>query len=106
MTIYYVDTSAFLAILDAGDKNHIRAKAQWTKLILAQATLVCSDYVLVETLALIQHRLGLAAVRVFHEDIFPLLTIEWVDESTYRAGITAVLHRCKEETFSCGLHQF
>ena len=91
MTIYYVDTSAFLAILDADDKNHIRAKAQWTKLILAQATLVCSDYVLVETLALIQHRLGLAAVRVFHEDIFPLLTIEWVDESTYRAGITAVL---------------
>lgn len=88
---YYIDTSAFLAILDADDKNHLKAKRQWTELILQEATLVCSDYVLVESFALIQHRLGLAAVRVFHEDIFPLLTIEWVDDSTYRAGAAGVL---------------
>ena len=89
--ICYVDTSAFLATLDADDKDHIGAKQQWIDLILAKATLVCSDYVLLETLALVQHRIGLAAVRVFHEDIFPLLTVEWVDESTYRAGIASVL---------------
>jgi len=53
--------------------------------------LVCSDYILVESFALIQHRLGLAAVRVFHEDIFPLLTIEWVDELIYRPGAAGVL---------------
>ncbi len=89
--ICYVDTSAFLATLIADDKNHVAAKKQWTELVLAEATLVCSDYVLLETLALIQHRIGLAAVRIFHEDIFPMLTIEWVDEMTYRAGMASIL---------------
>lgn len=93
----YVDTSAFLATLSADDENHISAKQQWTELILAEATLVCSDYVLLESLALIQHRIGLAAVRVFHEDIFPLLSIEWVDESTYRAGIASVLTAARRD---------
>ncbi len=95
--IYYVDTSAFLAILDADDRNHITAKQQWIDLVLAEATLVCSDYILVESLALIQHRLGLAAARIFHEDIFPLLTIEWVDESTYRAGIASMLTAARRD---------
>ena len=95
--IYYVDTSAFLAILDTDDRNHIIAKQQWIDLVLAEATLVCSDYILVESLALIQHRMGLAAARVFHEDIFPLLTIEWVDESTYRAGIASMLTAARRE---------
>ena len=95
--ICYVDTSAFLATLSADDKNHISAKQQWTELILAEATLVCSDYVLLESLALIQHRIGLAAVRVFHEDIFPLLSIEWVDESTYRAGIASVFTAARRD---------
>jgi len=89
--IYYIDTSAILAILDGDDKYHIRAKRQWTELVLAEATLVCSDYVLVESLALIQNRIGLMAVKVFHEDIFPILTIHWTDESVYQAGIASVL---------------
>jgi len=93
----YVDTSAFLATLNADDKNHDRAKQQWTELILAEANLVCSDYVLLESLALIQHRIGLVAAKVFHEDIFPLLTIEWVDESTYRAGIASVLTAARRD---------
>ncbi len=95
--IYYVDTSAFLAILDADDRNHITAKQQWIDLVLAEATLVCSDYILVESLALTQHRMGLAAARIFHEDIFPLLTIEWVDESTYRAGIASMLTAARRD---------
>lgn len=95
--IYYIDTSALLAILDADDKYHIKAKRQWTNLVLADATLVCSDYVLVESLALIQHRIGLMAMKVFHEDIFPLLTIQWIDESVYQAGIASVLVAARRE---------
>lgn len=53
--------------------------------------MVCSDYVLVESLALIQHRIGLDAVKAFYENIFPLLTIEWIDESICNIGIASVL---------------
>jgi predicted nucleic acid-binding protein len=83
MTVF-IDTSAFLSILDADDENHPRAKVKWEDLISKKAILVCSNYILVETFALIQHRLGIEAVRAFHEDIVPLLTIEWVNESIHQ----------------------
>jgi predicted nucleic acid-binding protein len=42
-------------------------------------------------LALIQNRLGMAAVKAFEDNIVPLLRIEWVDESLHRAGVAAML---------------
>jgi len=87
----FVDTSAFYAVLDRDDQNHARAKPQWESLLRQGAMLASTGYVLVETLALLQHRLGLQAVRAFHDDIYPLLRIEWVDASLHEAGITGVL---------------
>ena len=87
----FIDTSAFLAILDADDKNHRKAKAKWTELISSEAILFSNNYVLVETLALVQHRLGMGAVRAFNDDILPLINVEWVDEAVHKAGINALL---------------
>ena len=87
----FIDTSAFLAILDADDRNHRRAKTTWIDMISSDAILFCSNYVLVETFALVQHRLGMEAVRTFNDDILPLINVEWVDEATHRAGINALL---------------
>ncbi len=89
--IVYIDTSALYAVLDADDENHERAKRVWTDLITQGAQLVCSNYVLVETFALVQHRLGVEALRTLQEDVLPILHVEWVDESSHRAGVTAVL---------------
>lgn len=50
-----------------------------------------NNYVLVETTALVQHRLGLAALRAFSHDIVPLLQVEWVSEAGHRAALEAVL---------------
>ena len=47
----YVDTSAFLAVIDADDAQHRQAALIWKALIENDETLVCSNYVLIETLA-------------------------------------------------------
>ncbi|HIE12636.1 MAG TPA: PIN domain-containing protein [Desulfotomaculum sp.] len=87
----YVDTSAFLAVLDADDEYHPQAKRVWEELLRAGVPLICSSYVLVETYALVQHRLGLEALKVFHEDIFPLLRVERVEETLHENAANAVL---------------
>ena len=86
-----MDTSAFLAVLDADDTEHERAKKMWERLITNDELMICSNYVLVETFALVQSRLGMEAVRAFQEDVCPLLRIEWIDESYHHAGVSSVL---------------
>ncbi len=87
----YVDTSAFLAVLDADDENHETAKKIWTDLLESREGIVCNSYVLVETYALMQHRLGMAAVSAFHEDVFPVLQLEWIDDSLHQQAANALL---------------
>ena len=87
----FVDTSALYAVLDADDQNHSRAGAQWAALLGERTPLVTTSYVLVESFALIQHRLGLPAVRAFQEDVYPLLRVEWTGARAHEAGVTAVL---------------
>ena len=95
--ITFVDTSAFLAVVDGGDRNHAKAARKWKDLVDGDATMVCTSYVLVETTALLQACFGLQAVRVFHEDLAPLLTIEWVEPELHQAGMTGVLTASRRE---------
>jgi predicted nucleic acid-binding protein len=87
----FIDTSAFYALLDRDDDNHRRAKDVWTNLLKNENTLIASNYVLVETFALIQHRLGMNAVRGFQNDILPLVNIEFVVPELHRSGVSALL---------------
>lgn len=93
----YVDTSAFFAVLDQRDANHSNAKRVWEGLLSEDKPLTCSNYVVVESFALLQRRLGMQAVRVFQEDVLPLVSIEWVDESVHLAGATAMLAATNRE---------
>jgi predicted nucleic acid-binding protein len=96
MTVF-VDTSAVYAVFDRDDSNHRAARAIWTRLVTEDATLVTTNYVLVETSALFQRRLGLAALRAFHEDIVPLLNVEWISEQMHIAGVAAVLAAARKK---------
>lgn len=87
----YIDTSAFLATLDADDLNHVTAKRIWCDLLTHNERLVCSSYVLLETYALIQKRLSWDALRTFHESIYRLLHVYWVDAHTHESAATATL---------------
>jgi len=86
----YIDTSAFYAIFDRADAHHSRAKKTWTRLVEAQETLVCNNYVLVETYALLQHRLGVMAV-VDLLKILPLIQIDWITAEQHRIATTSLL---------------
>jgi len=90
MTVFF-DTSAFLAILNKDDDNHKSAKKIWGDLVYSDNILITNNYVLVESFSLIQRRLGMESVRVFHEDVLPLINTEWVDKAIHEAGIGALL---------------
>lgn len=91
MTDCFVDTSALYAVLDADDANHHHARPVWEELLASDALLVTTNYVLVETFALLRNRLGLTAVRRFQEDVHPLLHVVWLEREAHEAGIEAVL---------------
>jgi predicted nucleic acid-binding protein len=96
MTVF-ADTSAFYAVLDGDDSNHDAATAKWEQLLEGNAILVTTGFVLVETLALVQHRLGSEAVRAFLEDVYPLLNVEWITETDFEAGAAGVLSAQRRE---------
>lgn len=90
MTIF-VDTSALLPILNRDDRDHPTALRIWKRLAAERAALLTSSYVLIESMALIQSRLGMEAVRDFEEAYVPLMRIVWVNEELHRLGVAALL---------------
>jgi predicted nucleic acid-binding protein len=89
--VIFVDTSAIFASLDEDDLNHQKAIETWNDVLKGENLLVTTNYILVESFAIIQRRLGMESVRIFQEDILPMMNIEWIDELTHEAGISAFL---------------
>jgi len=87
----FVDTSAILGGLNSADDWHDPATKAWEKFLAEATLLVTTNYVVVESLAVIQGRLGLPAVRAFLAEIVPNLRVEWVDEDTHRTASAALL---------------
>ena len=78
MKAVFVDTSAFLAALDKGDKYHTAAERRWRALSKSPSELWTTDYVRLESWSLIQRRLGAEAVMSFQDDWLPLCKIHEV----------------------------
>jgi predicted nucleic acid-binding protein len=74
----FIDTSAFLAALDKGDKFHPAAANKWSALARGKSELWTTDYVRLESWSLIQRRLGAEAVMAFQDDWLPLCKIHEV----------------------------
>lgn len=87
----FVDTSALLAVLDADDEFHPPARRIWEELLQRTEDLFCTSYVLVECFGLVQHRLGIEAVRVLVEDVLPVMRVHWVSPEEHQAGVSALL---------------
>jgi predicted nucleic acid-binding protein len=83
----YVDTSAFLALLVASDVRHREAARTFRTLQERRAPLVTTSYVLVETYALLDRRVGREATRRFRGEFEPLLDVVWVGREHHQAGL-------------------
>jgi predicted nucleic acid-binding protein len=87
----FVDTSALLAVLHGTDAHHARAARVWRALVERDVDLVSSNYVLIETTALLQSRFGLDAVRDLADTIVPLLRVAFVTEDVHASAVAALL---------------
>lgn len=80
----YVDSSAFYALLDRADPNHKEASYLWASLLEKNFTLITSNYVVAETMRLLQERIGFEAARVWHRDILGVLSVFWINENIHQ----------------------
>jgi predicted nucleic acid-binding protein len=85
--IVFADTSALYALLVRDDIMHVRARKCFSYFAEHGVQLLSSSYILVETIALLQRRIGLGAVLDFNTRIVPLLEILWVNREWYGRAI-------------------
>ena len=96
MTVF-VDTSALLALIDADEARHEDACLIWKRLLERDVPIATTNYVLVETYALTQHRLGSAAVRVLTDDLLPVVEVEWVGRELHEKAVSALIAARRRE---------
>ena len=86
----FIDTSALYALLDGDEHRHADMVAAWRIVTDNERVLFTSNYVLVETFALVQRRLGLEAVHGLADVFVPLLQPVWVDEELHAAAVASL----------------
>ena len=82
----FLDTSAIYALADRADPNHQQAVEQLAILLAQEERLLTHNYVLVESVALIQHRLGLPAALQLAGDA-ATFEMEWVTAQTHSLAL-------------------
>lgn len=85
-----LDTSALYAVFDGSDSHHTAVAQIWEQLVMSDASLYITNYVLLETIALLQRRLGARAVEALHDHVLPWVRVIWVDETLHREALAAL----------------
>lgn len=87
----FADTAGLFALLVRNDYMHIRAKENFAYFAENRIQLLTSSFVLVETNALLQRRIGLPPVHDLHSRILPLMEVIWVDNQWYVRAMQRLL---------------
>jgi predicted nucleic acid-binding protein len=85
--VIFLDTSAIYALADRGDSRHAEAKRHFQRLLADGETLLTHNYVLVESLALVQHRLGAAAAVKLVRSA-SAFEVVWVDSTLHGEAVS------------------
>ena len=89
----FFDTSAAFALLNSRDQFHGTALNTLQTIDTDGETLFTHNYVILETVALLQRRLGLAASVAFQRDAQTFLTLHWVTETDHERAVERWLER-------------
>lgn len=77
----FIDTSAIIAFIDADDEFHDEALKIYSTLLNERRHIFTSNYILLETIVILNNRIGIDAVRLFNNDIIPIFKVHFVDET-------------------------
>ncbi len=91
MTVF-VDTSALYALLVRTEVVHPSATELFQELVTREVRLVTTNYVLLESIALLQRRIGMSAVSDLHRAVVPLLDVRWVTEPLHDRAMHRLMH--------------
>lgn len=83
----FVDTSAFYALADRDDRSHQAAAEIFGRLRIDARQLATTNYVVIETAALLQRRLGQEAATRFLRDVVTLTDCIAIDSALHDAAI-------------------
>lgn len=83
----FVDTSALYALLVATEAENAAIAEAFTGALDAGRVLTTTNYVLIESAALLQSRFGVEAVYDLEERVVPTLNVHWVRADTHRRGV-------------------
>lgn len=87
--VTFADTSGIYAFLAADDADHQASVDQFNRLVRDVESLTTHSYVVVETTALVQRRLGFEAVALLQDVIWPQVDIVWVDQALHERAAEA-----------------
>ena len=90
-----VDTSGLYALLVSTERDHAAVKNAFRAAAEKGRRLLTTNYVVVETCALLQNRIGIAPVRDLEEKILPLLDIHFVDGALHAAAMQRLIRTDK-----------
>ena len=87
----FLDTSGLFSVFHKDDARHSLGAQVWHDLADSDTPLHTCSYVLVELSALLQRRLGLAAVDALGTHVLPWVNVLWIDESLHAQAVAGLL---------------
>jgi len=79
----FIDTSAFLGLIDSNDLFFEKASVIFKDIANTENSLYCSNYIILETIVILQKRIGLDSVEVFNNDILPVTNAIFIDKQIH-----------------------